>query len=103
MHILTVTASGYSKAVKRINLPRSMSRAGRVDFVLKKVPYEPDVDDLYIPGMETYERFDPYNQFARYNVRDAAAPGIERQENPWWWSYFARSTGTAPNWLLKVD
>ena len=101
MHILTVTASGYSKAVKRINLPRSMSRAGRVDFVLKKVPYEPDVDDLYIPGMETYERFDPYNQFQSYTQRELGENGEERQEKPWWWAYFTQSGNSAPTWLLR--
>lgn len=36
-HILTATAKGYSKVSKRVHLPHSMTKAGRVDFVLEKV------------------------------------------------------------------
>lgn len=36
-HILTATAKGYSRVTKRIHLPYSMTRAGRVDFVLEQV------------------------------------------------------------------
>lgn len=36
-HILTATAKGYSRVTKRVFLPHSMNKAGRVDFVLKKV------------------------------------------------------------------
>ncbi|XP_031441173.1 carboxypeptidase Z [Clupea harengus] len=105
IHIVTASARGYTRAMKKIYLPARLEKAGRVDFILQKATLNPDDEDYVpsVPSMGTYERFDPYNQFARYNTRDAAAPGIERQENPWWWSYFARSTGTAPNWLLKVD
>ncbi|XP_062376486.1 carboxypeptidase Z isoform X1 [Sardina pilchardus] len=101
LHVVTVTASGYSKAVKRINLPRVMTRAGRVDFVLKRVPYKPEMDDLYIPGMETYERFDPYNQFESYTTRELGENGEERLEKPWWWAYFTQSGNAAPTWLLR--
>ncbi|KAL2078953.1 hypothetical protein ACEWY4_024697 [Coilia grayii] len=103
IHIVTASARGYVRSMKKVYLPARLQKAGRVDFTLKKAPLDLDEDD-YVPAIpSTYERFDPYNQFARYNVRDVAESGIERQENPWWWSYFARSTGTAPNWLLKVD
>ncbi|XP_028831004.1 LOW QUALITY PROTEIN: carboxypeptidase Z-like [Denticeps clupeoides] len=98
VHVLTATASGYSKVMKRVNLPHNMDKAGRVDFVLKKVSLEPDVDDLYIPGVETYERFDPYNQFESYRDREN---GEERQEKPWWWSYFTQTSGSSPTWLLR--
>lgn len=101
LHILTATASGYNKAVKRVNLPRAMTRAGRVDFVLKKVPYAPDEDDLYIPGLETYERFDPYNQFESYSQRELGENGEERLEKPWWWAYFTQTGDSAPTWLLR--
>ncbi|XP_062372241.1 carboxypeptidase Z-like [Sardina pilchardus] len=104
IHIVTASASGYTRAMKKIYLPARLEKAGRVDFTLKRAPLDLDDDDLYLPSIPpAYERFDPYNQFGRYNVRDEAERGIERQENPWWWSYFARSTGTAPNWLLKMD
>lgn len=36
-HIVTATAKGYSKVSKRVYLPHTMSKAGRVDFVLQKV------------------------------------------------------------------
>uniref|UniRef100_A0A672GGH6 Carboxypeptidase Z n=1 Tax=Salarias fasciatus TaxID=181472 RepID=A0A672GGH6_SALFA len=36
-HILTATAKGYSRVSKRVHLPRTMNKAGRVDFVLEKV------------------------------------------------------------------
>lgn len=95
----------------QVYLPARMQKAGRVDFVLKMAPLEAEEDDatadlsfLYGPAIPAaYERFDPYNQFARYSVRSTGERGLERQENPWWFSYFARSTGTAPNWLLKID
>lgn len=105
IHIVTASARGYTRAMKKVYLPTHLEKAGRVDFILKRAPIDPDDDDFFpsLPSMGNYERFDPYNQFARYNVRDVSEAGIERQENPWWWSYFARSTGMAPNWLLKMD
>uniref|UniRef100_A0A3Q2YD07 Carboxypeptidase Z n=1 Tax=Hippocampus comes TaxID=109280 RepID=A0A3Q2YD07_HIPCM len=40
-HIVTATAKGYSRVSKRVHLPHSLNKAGRVDFVLKKMspPY----------------------------------------------------------------
>ncbi|KAM4603254.1 carboxypeptidase Z isoform 2-T2 [Polymixia lowei] len=100
-HILTATAKGYSKVSKRIYLPRNMDKPGRVDFVLKKVPVEPDIDDHLFPTVDTWERFDPYNQFERYSQADLSEGGVERQEKPWWWNYFSQSGISPPNWLLR--
>ncbi|XP_038129415.1 carboxypeptidase Z-like isoform X2 [Cyprinodon tularosa] len=100
-HILTATAKGYSKVSKRVHLPHNMNKAGRVDFVLKKVPLEPDIDDHLFPSVDTWDRFDPYNHFERYGEPVVTEEGIERQEKPWWWSYFSQSGISSPNWLLK--
>ncbi|XP_061888474.1 carboxypeptidase Z isoform X2 [Entelurus aequoreus] len=100
-HILTATAKGYSRVSKRVHLPHNMNKAGRVDFVLKKVPLEPDIDDHLFPITDTWDRFDPYNQFERDGEPDVAEGGIERQEKPWWWSYFSQSGIAPPNWLLR--
>ncbi|XP_036407071.1 carboxypeptidase Z-like isoform X1 [Megalops cyprinoides] len=101
IHILTASAPGYSKVMKKIHLPSRMQKAGRVDFVLKKTVLEPDMDDTVLPAMGTYERFDPYNQFERYSLSELGENGEERQEKPWWWSYFAQSGSSAPTWLLR--
>ncbi|XP_061535511.1 carboxypeptidase Z [Phycodurus eques] len=100
-HILTATAKGYSRVSKRVHLPHNLNKAGRVDFVLKKVPLEPDIDDHFFPTTDTWDRFDPYNQFERYSEPDVVERGIERQEKPWWWSYFSQSGISPPNWLLR--
>ncbi|KAG9346951.1 hypothetical protein JZ751_005878 [Albula glossodonta] len=100
-HILTASAPGYSKVMKKIYLPSRMQKAGNVNFVLRKSVLEPDVDDFVIPAMGTYDRFDPYNQFERYTLSELGENGEERQEKPWWWSYFAQSGNAAPTWLLR--
>ncbi|XP_055756557.1 carboxypeptidase Z-like isoform X2 [Salvelinus fontinalis] len=104
IHILTASAPGYTRAMKKIHLPARMQKAGRVDFVLQKAVVEPDIEEDYnIPSMGTYERFDPYNQFERYAIREQNQNREERQEKPWWWSYFSRAHGSAPTWLLRID
>ncbi|XP_071060908.1 carboxypeptidase Z isoform X1 [Pseudochaenichthys georgianus] len=100
-HILTTTAKGYSRVSKRVYLPHNLNKAGRVDFVLEKVPIEPDIDDYLFPTVDTWERFDPYNQFERFGEPDAREGGIERQQKPWWWNYFSQSGISPPNWLLR--
>ncbi|KAJ8416466.1 hypothetical protein AAFF_G00357540 [Aldrovandia affinis] len=101
IHILTASAPGYSKVMKKVQLPSRLQKAGRVDFVLMKSVLEPDVDDFSLPAMGTYDRFDPYNQFERYSMSDLGENGEERQEKPWWWAYFAQSGNSAPTWLLR--
>lgn len=102
IHIVTASAPGYTRVMKKVHLPARMRKAGRVDFVLQKAVLEPDIDEDYaIPSMGTYERFDPYNQLERYSMRDLGQDGEERHEKPWWWSYFAHSGNAAPTWLLR--
>ncbi|XP_059904228.1 carboxypeptidase Z isoform X1 [Gadus macrocephalus] len=100
-HILTATAKGYSRVSKRVRLPHNMLKAGVVDFVLKKVPLEPDIDDHFFPMADSWERFDPYNQFERYGVVARGEEGLERQEKPWWWNYFSQFSFSPPTWLLR--
>ncbi|XP_007255109.3 carboxypeptidase Z [Astyanax mexicanus] len=100
IHIVTASAPGYTKAMKRVHLPKHMRKAGRVDFILKKAPLDQDLDDFLIPSMGSYDRFDPYNQLERYSMRQSGQEE-ERQEKPWWWGYFARSSSQNPSWLLR--
>ncbi|XP_029008929.1 carboxypeptidase Z isoform X2 [Betta splendens] len=100
-YVVTATAKGYSKVSKRVHLPRSLNRAGRVDFVLQKVPVEPDIDDHLFPLRDTWDRFDPYNNFERNTEPEESEGGIERQEKPWWWNYFSQSGVSPPHWLLR--
>ncbi|KAL0970371.1 hypothetical protein UPYG_G00241090 [Umbra pygmaea] len=102
-HILTASAPGYTKAMKKVRLPARMQKAGRVDFVLQKAVDKPDLEeDFNIPSMGTYERFDPYNHYERY-VSEQNQNREERLEKPWWWSYFSRAHGSSPTWLLRTD
>lgn len=66
-----------------------------------QVPVEPDIDDHLFPTVDTWDRFDPYNQFERYSEPDVGEGGIERQEKPWWWNYFSQSGISPPHWLLR--
>lgn len=100
VHIVTAAASGYSKASKRIYLPRN-TQLGRVDFVLKKVPREPSLDYFNIPELDNYERFDPFNQFEQSSQRELGENGEERTAKPWWWAYFSQLGISAPTWLLR--
>ncbi|XP_041642152.1 carboxypeptidase Z isoform X2 [Cheilinus undulatus] len=100
-HILTATAKGYSRVSKRVHLPYHMNRAGRVDFVLEKVPLEPDIGDHLFPALDTWDRFDPYHQFERHSNQDVRNGGIEQQEKPWWWNYFSQLGISPPHWLLQ--
>ncbi|XP_017568066.1 carboxypeptidase Z [Pygocentrus nattereri] len=101
IYIVTASAPGYTRAMKRIHLPSRMQKAGRVDFVLQKSKLEPDVDDFIIPYLDSYDRFDPYNQHARYSMRQSGQEEEERQEKPWWWAYFTHSNSQNPSWLLR--
>lgn len=105
IHVVTASAPGYSRSVKKVHLPRHMQTAGRVDFVLQKAALELDTqeeDDVAILSMGTYDRFDPYNQYERYTLTsDLSQNREERAEKPWWWNYFVLAGGPAPTWLLK--
>lgn len=101
IYIVTASASGYTRAMKRVHLPNHMQKAGRVDFVLKKAQLESNADDFNILSLGSYDRFDPYNQQERYSMRTPGQVEEERQEKPWWWSYFAQSGSQNPSWLLR--
>ncbi|XP_022542255.2 carboxypeptidase Z isoform X2 [Astyanax mexicanus] len=101
IYVISASAPGYSKVTKRIRLPHSMQKVGQVDFVLKKVPVDPDLDYLNIPELDNYERFDPYNQFEQYSQRELGENGEERTEKPWWWAYFSQLGVSTPTWLLR--
>ncbi|KAJ8269767.1 hypothetical protein COCON_G00123740 [Conger conger] len=101
VHVLTVSAPGYRRTMKKVYLPSRMQKAGRVDFVLKYAVMEPHLDYFDLPDMANYDRFDPYNQFERYSLSELGTNGEERQEKPWWWAYFAQSGSSAPTWLLR--
>ncbi|XP_017328505.1 carboxypeptidase Z isoform X1 [Ictalurus punctatus] len=100
-HIVSASAPGYSRVMKRVHLPAHMQNAGRVDFVLKKVPLDPESNELNILHLARYERFDPYNQLNRYYTRESRQTEEERQEKPWWWSYFTQLSNQNPTWLLR--
>lgn len=99
VHIITASAEGYSKVMKKIHLPSRLMKAGRVDFVLKSVVEEPDLF-VSIP-QDTYDRFDPYNKFDEYGRSGSREPEEETREKPWWWSYFAFLGNNQPTWLLR--
>ncbi|XP_074555517.1 carboxypeptidase Z-like [Halichoeres trimaculatus] len=104
VHIVSASAPGYTRAVKRVHLPAHMTTAGRVDFILQKAAAEPDVqeEDITLPSMGSYDRFDPFNQYERYTLMaELRVNREERVEKPWWWSYFVLPGVPAPTWLLK--
>ncbi|XP_011604961.1 carboxypeptidase Z [Takifugu rubripes] len=98
IHVVGASAPGYTKAMKKVRLPESIRRAGRVDFILVKIPDAQDQDNR---TMEAYNRFDPYNQYERYTLMADVHSREERVEKPWWWNYFVQSGGPSPTWLLK--
>uniref|UniRef100_A0A146VR56 Carboxypeptidase Z n=1 Tax=Fundulus heteroclitus TaxID=8078 RepID=A0A146VR56_FUNHE len=103
VHIVSASASGYTRATKKVHLPAGMLSAGRVDFVLQKAPPDSDLQEAE-RIVSTYERFDPYNQYTQYTMMaDVNQQRVERAEKPWWWSYFVSLGGPAPTWLLKRD
>ncbi|KAK2863145.1 hypothetical protein Q5P01_002678 [Channa striata] len=104
IHIVTASAPGYARAMKKVHLPPRMQKAGRVDFVLPKATLEPDMQEEgdAIASLGSYDRFDPFNQYERYTLMaDLSQNREERAEKPWWWNYFTSPGGPAPTWLLK--
>uniref|UniRef100_A0A3Q3WV98 Peptidase M14 domain-containing protein n=1 Tax=Mola mola TaxID=94237 RepID=A0A3Q3WV98_MOLML len=101
IHVVSASALGYTKAIKKVHLPQRMHTAGRVDFFLQKAPL--DLDTLDPENVtDSYARFDPFNQYERYMLMaDPSQNREERLEKPWWWSYFVLPGGTTPTWLLR--
>ncbi|XP_017295118.1 carboxypeptidase Z [Kryptolebias marmoratus] len=104
IHIITASAPGYARAIKKVRLPPRMQTAGRLDFVLREAPPGSDEhkgENSFLSAA-AYERFDPYNQYARYTMTSELNQSREeRSEKPWWWNYFVSVGGPAPTWLLK--
>ncbi|XP_026155154.1 carboxypeptidase Z-like isoform X2 [Mastacembelus armatus] len=104
VHIMTASAPGYTRAMKKVHLPLRMLTAGRVDFVLQKAALELDMEEEAdtILSMGSYDRFDPFNQYERYTLMaDLSQNREERAEKPWWWNYFVQPGVPTPTWLLK--
>ncbi|KAM6909005.1 carboxypeptidase Z-like [Xenentodon cancila] len=104
IHIVTASAPGFASATKKVHLPPRMQTAGRVDFVLKKVFPQSDVQekDIAVTTLGNYEHFDPHNQYKHYTqISDLGQNREERGEKPWWWSYFILPGSSTPTWLLK--
>ncbi|XP_069579007.1 carboxypeptidase Z-like [Brachyistius frenatus] len=104
IHIVSASAPGYARAMKKVQLPPRMHTAGRVDFVLQKALPDAGMqeEDDTLPSMSTYDRFDPNNQYERYILMaDVSQNREERREKPWWWNYFVLPGEPAPTWLLK--
>lgn len=100
IHIVSASAPGYGRAIKKVHLPSHMQAAGRVDFVLKKVPVDPEINEINTIQMSNYDEFDPYNILLQYNTR-VRPRKQERQQKPWWWSYFTQLNNQNPSWLLR--
>ncbi|XP_053715642.1 carboxypeptidase Z-like [Synchiropus splendidus] len=102
VHIVSASAPGYKTAVKKVYLPSSMNKAGRVDFMLVKESSGAEMVDEE-DTTAAYERFDPYHQYDRYTQLPQllTEKREERAEKPWWWSYFVQSGGPVPTWLLR--
>ncbi|XP_056298680.1 carboxypeptidase Z-like [Pseudoliparis swirei] len=102
VHIVTASAAGFSRRVKKVHLPRHMLTAGRVDFVLEIDALDTQQVDDTVLSTGTYQRFDPYNHYEHYTrMTDLSLDPEERAEKPWWWNYFVLLGNPAPTWLLK--
>uniref|UniRef100_A0A8D2Q234 Carboxypeptidase Z n=1 Tax=Varanus komodoensis TaxID=61221 RepID=A0A8D2Q234_VARKO len=95
-YIVSAQARGYTKVLKKVTLPSKMSRAGRVDFILRPLIGKPPpiVHEHYDP----LEHFDPH---AQQEPREDGGQSVQPREKPWWWSYFSSLDQHKPLWLLK--
>lgn len=105
-YIVSAQARGYSKVLKKVNLPAKMKKAGRVDFVLRptngKLPKNVHKTmGSTNGGYDPLEHFDPFVQRAQPEQRQDGRSSVQPQEKPWWWSYFSSLDQHKPLWLLK--
>ncbi|KAG8591326.1 hypothetical protein GDO81_000126 [Engystomops pustulosus] len=105
VYVVSAEAFGYSKVTKKITLPASMTKSGRVDFVLNRVEIKKRKFDSLIPE-DIYDRHDPldsYDPHAQQGQRERGEGEDQSQdgEKPWWWSYFSMLGHNRPSWLLK--
>ncbi|XP_053884826.1 carboxypeptidase Z [Malaclemys terrapin pileata] len=105
-YIISAHAIGYSKVMKRVTLPATMKRAGRVDFVLRSLDTKPKhflrgpMEDIY-ERYDPLEHFDPHAQHTQSEPREEGGQPTRHNEKPWWWSYFSSLGQHKPLWLLK--
>ncbi|XP_069059550.1 carboxypeptidase Z [Pleurodeles waltl] len=105
-HIVSAHATGYTKVMKKITLPAKMTKAGRVDFTLRRTKIQrPKFDNL--PLEDIYDRFDPLDHFDPHKqhgssgaTEEGGEPSADRGK-PWWWTYFSTQGQNRPVWLLK--
>uniref|UniRef100_A0ABM5GHK1 Carboxypeptidase Z isoform X2 n=1 Tax=Pogona vitticeps TaxID=103695 RepID=A0ABM5GHK1_9SAUR len=104
-YIVSAQARGYSKVLKKVTLPAKMSKAGRVDFVLRPLNGKPAQFAHKSTG-RTNERFDPLEHFESHAEPEPKEDGrrsVQPREKPWWWSYFSALDQQKPLWLLKYQ
>lgn len=105
-YIVIAQARGYSKVIKKVNLPAKLKKAGRVDFVLQpthgKLPknVQRTMGRPYT-GYDPLEHFDPLAQHSNPEPREEGRSSVQPREKPWWWSYFSSLDHHKPLWLLK--
>ncbi|XP_066488463.1 carboxypeptidase Z [Tiliqua scincoides] len=105
-YIVSAQARGYSKVIKKVNLPAKMKKAGRVDFVLRPAHgkfsqnIQKTMGSTYA-GYDPLEHFDPLAQHTNPEPREDGRSSVQPREKPWWWSYFSSLDQHKPLWLLK--
>ncbi|KAH0616323.1 hypothetical protein JD844_027352 [Phrynosoma platyrhinos] len=107
-YIVSAQARGYSKVLKKVTLPAKMSKAGRVDFVLRPLngKFPQIIRDSAGKANEQYdplEHFDPHARHAQPEPRGDGRRSVQPREKPWWWSYFSSLNQHKPLWLLKYQ
>lgn len=100
-YVVSAQARGYSKVLKRVTLPPKMTKAGRVDFVLRPLNGKPS-KIAYGFMRRSREQFDPLEHFDPHAQHVQPEPR-ENGEKPWWWSYFSSLNNHKPLWLLKYQ
>ncbi|XP_060135037.1 carboxypeptidase Z [Zootoca vivipara] len=105
-YVVSAQARGYSKVLKKVTLPAKMTKAGRVDFVLRPLLGKPSRTGHGAVGTayehyDPLEHFDPHAQHAQPEPRDDGGQSVQPREKPWWWSYFSSLDQHKPLWLLK--
>ncbi|XP_068123208.1 carboxypeptidase Z isoform X2 [Hyperolius riggenbachi] len=104
VHIISAEAFGYSKVTKKITIPATMTKPGRVDFVLQRVDVSKRKFNKVIPE-DIFDRPDPLDSYDPHaqGQRETGEGDEQSQDGqkPWWWSYFSMLGHNRPLWLLK--
>uniref|UniRef100_UPI00398E77FE carboxypeptidase Z n=1 Tax=Pristiophorus japonicus TaxID=55135 RepID=UPI00398E77FE len=101
-HFVSAYARGHTRVLKKIYLPVKMEGAGRVDFVLRRL--EPDIEiESFDEGMDELDLIDHLERTEQRHEDEDDEYSSSRAEKPWWWSFFATLGQTSPDWLLRSD